>query len=182
MAIATMPKLAVGRESISPPHGEGMTFIFDGKAGRLAAALTLIGLSWWGSSPPARASLGDDVPSVEADRASMKATLRKAQAGSYEIHEIVTPQGTTVREFAAPSGKVFAVSWKGPFKPDLHQTLGRYFEVYRAAPRAPGSTRSHALVAERDLVVHAFGHMRSFAGLAYVPSLVPPGVSPDELL
>jgi len=112
----------------------------------------------------------------------MKATLRRAQAGSYEIHEMVTPQGTTVREFASRSGKVFAVAWKGPFKPDLRQTLGSYFETYRAAPRAAGSTRSHASVVERDLVVHALGHMRSFSGLAYVPSLVPPGVSPNELL
>jgi hypothetical protein len=130
---------------------------------------------------PVNASLGDDLPSVEADRASMKADLRKAQAGLYEIHELVTPQGTTVREFAAPSGKVFAVSWRGPFKPDLRQTLGNYFETYRAAARTPGSTRSHASVRERDLVVHASGHMRSFAGLAYVPSLVPAGVTPDEL-
>jgi hypothetical protein len=130
---------------------------------------------------PAKASLGDDLPSVEADRASMKASLRKAQAGLYEIHEMVTPQGTTVREFASLAGKVCAVAWKGPFKPDLRQTLGAYFETYRAAPRLAGSTRSHASVSERDLVVHASGHMRSFAGLAYVPSLLPAGVSPDEL-
>jgi hypothetical protein len=160
-----------------------MAFTFDCNGrGRLAACLTLIGLLAWVLTRPASASLGDDLPSVEADRASMKATLRRAHAALYEIHEMVTPQGTTVREFASLSGKVFAVTWKGPFKPDLRQTLGSYFETYRAAPRVAGSTRSHASVAERDLVVHAMGHMRSFVGLAYVPSLVPAGVSPNELL
>jgi hypothetical protein len=65
--------------------------------------------------------------------------------------------------------------------PDLRQTLGAYFEVYRNAPRTAGSTRSHAAIDQPQLVVRSQGHMRYYAGIAYVPSLLPPGVTPDEL-
>ena len=129
----------------------------------------------------APAALGGNVATVEADRAHMKATVRTSQAAGYEVHELVTPQGTTVQEYVAPSGTVFAVSWRGPFMPDLRQTLGAYFEIYRNAPRTAGSTRSHAAIEQPQLVVRSQGHMRFYAGIAYVPSLLPHGVSPDDL-
>jgi hypothetical protein len=129
----------------------------------------------------APAALGGNVATVEADRAHMKAAVRKSQAAGYEVHQLVTPEGTTVQEYVAPSGTVFAVSWRGPFMPDLRQTLGSYFEVYRNAPRTAGSTRSRAAIDQPQLVVHSQGHMRYYAGIAYVPSLLPSGVTPDEL-
>lgn len=129
----------------------------------------------------APAALGGNVDTVEADRAHMKATLRTSQAAGYQVHQLVTPQGTTVQEYSTPSGTVFAVAWRGPFMPDLRQTLGDYFETYRNAPRVAGSTRSHAAIVQPHLVVRSQGHMRYYEGIAYVPSLMPQGVSPDAL-
>jgi len=127
------------------------------------------------------AALGGDEASVEADRVQMKATSVRSEAALYSVHEIQIPSGTTVREFVSRAGVVFAVTWKGPFMPDLRQTFGAYFPAFQAASRAGRSGHSHLRVEGRDLVVHSTGHLRAFAGLAYVPSLVPAGVSVDHL-
>jgi hypothetical protein len=143
-----------------------------------AVLLTLCALI---PAPWALAGLGGDVTSVVADGVSLKAERRIAQLGGYERHEFVTAQGTTVREFVSPAGVVFAVAWSGPFMPDLRQLLGVHYDHYVNAPRLPGSSRSSAHIVHEDLVVHSHGHARSFAGVAFVASLLPPGVSIDEL-
>jgi hypothetical protein len=129
----------------------------------------------------ASATLGEAATSTEADRASMKASLRAVPAGNYTIHEIQTPSGTTVREYVSPQGMVFAVAWAGPLMPDLQQALGRYFDRYAAAASARRSGRRQVAVRESDLVVQSGGHMRSFSGLAYLPQLLPQGVTLEEL-
>jgi hypothetical protein len=92
------------------------------------------------------------------------------------------PNGTIVREFANADGIVFAVTWRGPFPPDLRQMLGTYFQKYQSAPRAGPHGHTHDVVQEPDLVVHSGGHLRAFLGNAYVPQLVPQGVSIEQLL
>jgi hypothetical protein len=127
------------------------------------------------------ASLGGDVTTIEVDRVRMKATLVTSQAALYSVHEIQSPYGTSVREFVSPAGVVFAVTWQGPFLPDLRQTLGAYFPLYESAPRAGRFGHSHVAVERSDLVVRSGGRPRAFFGLAYVPQLVPVGVSVDQL-
>ena len=99
----------------------------------------------------------------------------------YTVHEIQTPAQTVVREYVSASGKVFAVSWHGPLLPDFRQTLGRYFDEYRSNARTPRVGRRQLTVEGSDLVVHSYGRMRAFYGNAYVPSLLPPNFSPDEI-
>ncbi len=126
-------------------------------------------------------SLGGDVTSVEADRVHMKATARTSQTTLYSVHEVLSPYGTSVREFVSPAGIVFAVTWKGPFMPDLRQTLGAYFSSYESASHAGRFGHSHVVVKQPDLVVRSSGRPRAFFGIAYVPQLVPAGVSIDQL-
>jgi hypothetical protein len=134
------------------------------------------------TSPAVLASLGGDVASVESDRVQMKAAaVRTSQSALYTVHQIQTPSGTTVREFANAAGTVFAVTWKGPFMPDLRQTLGTYFQTYQTAPRAKRYGHSRDILELPGLVVHSTGRMRAFRGNAYVPQLVPAGVSIDQL-
>lgn len=74
---------------------------------------------------PAFASLGGDVTSVESDRAHMAASVRVTQPSSnYSVHEIQSPEGTVVQEYVSPAGKVFAVTWRGQFMPQMQQVLG----------------------------------------------------------
>ncbi len=142
------------------------------------AALVLCAMT----SRVATASLGDDVTSVEADRVHMKAAaIATSRSALYTVHEMQAAGGTTVREFASADGIVFAVTWKGPFKPDLRQALGRYFQAYQDAPRAKRQGHSHDVVEQPGLIVHSSGRMRAFVGIAYVPQLVPAGVSVDQL-
>jgi len=131
----------------------------------------------------ALAALGGDASTVEADRVRMKAAAVTTSAGTlYTVHAMQTPAGMTVREFANADGIVFAVTWRGPFAPDLRQTLGAYFGKYQAAPRAGRSGHAHDNVEQPDLVVRSSGHLRAFSGSAYVPQLVPGGVVVEQLL
>ena len=145
--------------------------------GRLAAGV----LASYLVCLPALATLGQDVTSVESDRVQMKAQLRTTAVAGYTVHEIETPTNTVLREYIAPSGKVFAISWNGPLLPDFRQALGQYFGQYQAATSSPRVGRRHLTVQGSDLVVESHGHMRAFHGLAYVPSLLPPNFTPDQI-
>jgi hypothetical protein len=128
---------------------------------------------------PAWANLGSDETSVTADRDAFRGQLRSTPLQQYTVHEITDSSGTVVREYATPAGKVFAVTWQGPMPPDLRQLFGNYFERYKSAIAArprPGSHRQLSIT-QSDLVVQASGHLRAFQGVAYLPPLVPPGVS-----
>jgi hypothetical protein len=139
----------------------------------------------------AAAALGEPEDSVQADGARLHATLKMTAHAQYRVHEMQLPSGTSVREFVAMSGTVFAVAWSGPAMPNLRQTFGRYFDTYVAA--AKGRTASHLpaghtlaghtqlQIRQDDLVVESGGHMRAFAGRAYLPQAVPAGVDIGDL-
>lgn len=135
---------------------------------------------------PAKAALGETVASVQGDRVSMKGQLRTRSEPGYSVQEITGASGVIVREYVAPSGVVFAVSWSGPAMPNLQQTLGAYFSQYvtaAKAQRAKGQRvgHHHLEIHQPSLVVHAGGHMRQYFGLAYVPALVPQNISISDL-
>jgi hypothetical protein len=132
-------------------------------------------------SLPAFAALGGDLSSVESDQLKMKGMLRTTVASAYTVHEIQAPSGTVVREYVAPTGKVFAVVWRGPKMPDLRQTLGTYFDAYTQAPRPLHPNHAHFEVAEPGFVLQSTGHMRAYFGRAYVPQLVPPNVAVTDI-
>jgi hypothetical protein len=130
---------------------------------------------------PARATLGEDVATVENDRVRMKAQLRTTSVAGYTVHEIQADNGTVVREYVSAAGKVFGVAWQGPALPDFKQTLGRYFEQYRSNTSSPRVGRRSLRIQGTDLVVHSYGHMRAFYGNAYVPSLLPTNFSVADI-
>lgn len=149
----------------------------------LAAALALGPVLLLGlAGTPAYAGLGQPVSSVSADRMSMKGQLRERTGVGYTVQEITTASGGVVKEFVSPAGIVFAVSWRGPTMPNLEQTLGsEYFSQLKAAEKTQRFGRNHVELKSSDFVVHAGGHMRAFFGVAYVPSLLPPNVTPSDL-
>jgi Protein of unknown function (DUF2844) len=130
---------------------------------------------------PAWAALGNDIASVAADQAAFRSADKVTSHPLYDIHEMVVASGTSVREYIAPDGRVFAVGWDGPALPDLRQVLGVHFEEFGAAARASQSGH-HYLSAQRgDLVLVSTGRMRAFSGYAYLASAVPAGVAVNEL-
>jgi hypothetical protein len=130
---------------------------------------------------PVFAELGGDAVSVSHDRVSMKASSRTVAAQRYTVEEIQTPEGTAVREYLSPAGKVFAIAWNGPYMPDLQQLFGSYFVAYQEAAKIERSGRGSLQINRPELVVQSGGHMRAFYGLAYVPQLVPDNVSIEEI-
>ena len=149
----------------------------NGRTIRLLLPSVLLALAF-----PAWAALGDNVTSVNNDKAHMKGTLRSVATQHYVKHEIQVPSGQVVREFVSPSGSVFGVAWEGPFQPDLHQLLGSYFEPVKQAVTAQQRHGHGPIFVETSgFVFQQGGHARSFHGRAYVPAMVPQGVDVTEI-
>ena len=147
-----------------------------------ALLLAVIGMSAL-CVEPARAALGNDAASALADAANLHATLSSESRPQYNIQEFGVASGIHVREFLNQDGIVFAVSWSGPVLPDLQRLLGAHYAEYAAALAAlshPGLRRS-VRVASSGLIVESGGHLRAYTGRAYLPALVPGGVSAAEL-
>jgi hypothetical protein len=130
----------------------------------------------------ASATLGEPEITVQTDVARAHASIKSSQdREGYRVHEVELPSGTVMREFVAPSGKVFAVTWAGPTRPDLRQALGQYFDSYVSAPRGKFADRRHVQIQQGDLIVQAGGRMRALTGRAYLVSAVPSGVNIGDL-
>lgn len=132
------------------------------------------------STLPASAVLGGNANSIASDQAHLQASTRITPGQRYSIHEMRTPAGTTIREFASPDGTVFAVSWQG-FAPDLQQLLGDYFSQYVREAGASGQRGRGVHVETDDLVVETGGHMRFVVGRAYLKSKLPSGVDEHDI-
>lgn len=130
------------------------------------------------SATPTWAVLGQSAASVASDQQHLGGERRSIAADAFSVEEIASASGTVVREFVSPGGQVFAIAWRGPVRPDLRQLLGEHFAVFAHAAATAGHRR-HALAVHTDaLVVESGGHVRDFRGRAYVPALMPEGVSP----
>ena len=143
-------------------------------------------LSALGYVAAAHASLGGDLASVEADRVQMKvartARLSPSANGNYTVHETILPTATLVRQYVSNAGKVFAITWSGPYMPDLRQLMGTHFDtmIARQAGKVHAGQRA-ASQHESDLVVEAGGHPRHFVGRAYLPGALPAGVTEKDI-
>ncbi|HVN71450.1 MAG TPA: DUF2844 domain-containing protein [Desulfomonilia bacterium] len=162
-----------------------ITFHQKIRSGKLKVILSAVLLGVLAYPLSALAVLGGDVTSVHADRARMKAALRSTHSEAYTVHEILSPNGTMVKEYSAPNGKVFAVVWQGPFMPNLHELFGHYFEQYSKAAQTRKSNQQHIrgplLIRQPGLVVQTGGHMRAYFGKAYIPEMVPQGVNIEDI-
>ena len=132
-------------------------------------------------SLPAFAALGSDESSIQADQAQMRASLRTTRTATYTVHELQAPTGHLVREYVSPTGTVFGVAWHGPSKPDLRQILGTHFDEFMQAAQANRRGHGPLVVNLPGLVVSSGGHMRAFSGRAYLPQMLPEGVSADSM-
>jgi hypothetical protein len=127
------------------------------------------------------AELGGTVRTIEQDRIRMQATVNVRQARRYAVHELTSESGSTVREFVAPDGNIFAVAWEGPFHPDYRQLLGRYFDRLPQSTEVRRARRAPITIDTSAFVFQSFGHFRALAGRAYLPGMVPPGVAMEEI-
>lgn len=127
--------------------------------------------------------LGEDVSSVQADQAHANASRRVTQSSKYTIHELRSPTGALIREYASSSGKIFAIAWRTPSFPDMRQLLGSHFEEFQQAAQRQNRRGGHGPLTIQlpGLVVELGGHMRAFSGRAYLPDQVPADVRNEEI-
>ena len=143
--------------------------------------LLMIGVSSF--SRQAQATLGEGLDSISKDRKSLSAAKRSTTSRTnYTVQEVAS-DAMVVREYLTLSGVVFAIAWNGLVHPDLTTLLGSYTSNYRDAkrqlPRKHGQRRLK--VKASRVVVETWGHMRNLHGRAYLPGLLPEGVSVDEI-
>lgn len=143
-----------------------------------------LALATFSLTRPVFASLGGDATTVESDRARLQAQVRITSNDRYAIHEMQAPNNVVIREFVAPTGKVFGVAWQGPVRPDLQQLLGSYFDTFTEAAkteRLQHPARGPLTIHQNGLVVELSGHPRAFVGRAYVSGMVPANVRAEEI-
>ena len=100
----------------------------------------------------------------------------------YTVSQSTLDSGTIVREYTDAAGKVFAVSWSGPTLPDLRTLLGTKFSALTdATGRRTQAGHSQLALNQSDVVIVSNGHMRSFAGHAFIPSAVPAGFDTNTI-
>ena len=133
--------------------------------------------------PRTWAVLGEPVSSVETDRWALSGQLSMTSTQLYTIHEITTSE-LVVREYVFRD-TIFAVAWRGTRPPNLVSLLGAYFQEYQEAaaaaaangPRIRGMTR----IQGARVVVETGGHPGDIRGRAYIPSLLPSGVTEEMI-
>ena len=129
---------------------------------------------------PAWAVLGEPESSVSADGQFLRGQIRDEVHEGYRLHQITDPSGAVVREYVSPAGKVFGISWQGPFVPNMQQLLGSYFTYLQQYAQAQTGRHGGPLIIQKnDFVFTSGGHMRWYHGRAYVPSLLPTNLSPE---
>jgi hypothetical protein len=146
---------------------------------QMAIAISLIMII---NLPKAWAVLGEPASSVEIDRVALTGQIRTIPGQLYSIQEI-TGSEVVLREYVS-GDTVFAVVWRGRRPPSLVSLLGLYFQEYQEAsamastgPGRRGMTR----IEGPHVVVETGGHTGDIRGRAYIPSLLPSGVTREMI-
>jgi hypothetical protein len=132
----------------------------------------------------ALAVLGADVETVRIDQMRFKGEHRQHPGAQMTTHEISLPDGSIIKEYVNTAGVVFAVSWRTRLKPNLEALLGTPYVVPATrvgALTGVADARRQQSMRQPNLVVRQGGRMNAFAGLAYVPKLVPEGFDAETL-
>ena len=137
-------------------------------AGTLAALLTL-------PAAPALATLGEQYAPARGLAPSA------APAPTFIAHPRLLASGTRIVEYVNGEGTVFAVSWTGPFLPDLRDLLGRHFAALVLQQARDSHLHAPVVVRDGEVVIYTSGGMGAFDGRAWLPRSVPAGFDPRAL-
>lgn len=145
----------------------------------IASSLLYLGLSATCSAALGTAPINQQSAGIVRSQILNGASPGKA---SYTVRANTLASGTLVKEYVGQNGAVFAVSWSGPFLPDLKELLGEHFSVLTAeSARLPKAGRGQILVSRPDLSIESTGHMRAYSGRAWIHSMLPAGVQPEDI-
>jgi hypothetical protein len=121
------------------------------------------------------AGLGAAPGHLPAQVGTAKSSALSTGSATYTVVQRQLESGTSVQEYVDSTGAVFAVSWSGPFLPDLKELLGGHFESMAAQGRGRDRQRTRLAVRDSGAVIVSEGHMGAFEGRAWLPSRLPAG-------
>jgi hypothetical protein len=154
-----------------------------------AFRILIAGLLLPAASLTCHASLGR-APTVfpDASASAVRAHAMAASSGgagtaaAYTVNSSVLANGTTVREYVGADGLVFAVSWDGPFLPDLRTLLGDHFATMKAeAARHPKAGHNQLHIERPEVTIESSGHMRAYTGRAWINAKLPAGFTSQDI-
>lgn len=130
-------------------------------------------------SAEVRAELGGTMPSEANPTAAAPQSLLN---GALRLRTLTDAGNTTLNEYATNTGQIIAYTWQGPTMPDLCALLGKYADSYRtgATASAPDGNLHVSWVVRPDVIVESGGPMRGYAGRAWLPAALPPGVTAGD--
>ncbi len=130
----------------------------------------------------AHAVLGETIESIDQDQRRLQASLQAQPRSGFTVH-VLTASGAVVREYASPSGVVFALAWHhrtGLL--NLEALFGPYYQEYaEAVARQPRRPRRFNRITTEHLVVERGGRMGAVSGRVWVTSLLPPDFLKDHI-
>jgi hypothetical protein len=127
------------------------------------------------------AALGGPPEQFNTEGTTLASSVSSA-VSNYIVRDTTLATGTRVREYVSGSGVVFAVTWDGPFLPDLKALLGKYFDTMLAESAAvPRAGRARVVVSRPEVVINSGGHMRAFEGSAWIPAEFPAGFTAADV-
>ena len=146
--------------------------------GRHATTWVVIGLLSYGLLFCSRASVSPKTVADDGRRTEIQSRTCDVKRSGYTVRRIHYGQAL-MREFIAPTGVVFALDWKGMPEPDVKNLLGSSTDDERLEDLLPILRRRNSTtrVSERDIIWEKSGTSRNLYGRAYVPYLVPSGVT-----
>ena len=129
------------------------------------------------------AALGSRPAQFAANATATQTDPRSTGQAQYTDIRTTLASGTIVHEYADFAGTVFAVSWSGPFVPNLKQLLGPHFDVLANRNGNGAAHRRHGqrVIDQPDIEVESGGHMGAFEGRAWLPARLPAGFDPKEI-
>lgn len=132
----------------------------------------------------ALAVLGEDKKSVELDHQKLPGDRLTITRSGYSI-ETIQSAGLTIKEYLAPNGTVFAVTWDGNRFPDLVTLFGAYYNEYQQASdiyrKQTKILHGPLHLTSSRLVVETVGRSPHLRGRAYLPAFLPQGLLLKEV-
>ena len=107
----------------------------------------------------------------------MKHDTADLPAAKFTVHELRAASGAAVQGICLADGSGLRRRLAGTVPAGPAQLLGAYFDPYVDAAAARRTRRAPVVVELPGLVVQSGGHMRAFAGRAYLPQSLPQGVA-----
>lgn len=134
----------------------------------------------WACASACHAGLGD-APAQLDSYLSQRNLTQTLSNGTATYRETVLSTGTIVHEYLDSTGNVYAVTWKGPFQPDLKALLGSYFQVLNTASASGRKGMSGLHIVQSDFVLTSSGQMGALDGKAWLPPKLPVGMTAQNL-